>query len=356
MPPIAARTIRPEPEFPAADTAPDFRAPRQREKPQRGGVGGCGLGRLHDRRGYFGTQQIIDELMRQFDAAALAQDGDGIGVAGEALRGKRIRELAGRGRDRLAGRHRPRLRRARRRRQPTGRALPRSDTRAAAASARWPVRPRGAAMPGSPVFTESPIFLRHAPKTSGGSSSMVIFPAQARVPQIGPGGVRLELLLINDAGGPVHVGDAPVQAAGPTADVRNAASSAPDSAADRWSQRLRASPSAIIGGSNSADGKTTSHPRVAAHHLGEHFLRALIGSVAHAHAEFALEIRDGGGRDVIGPVVNIEPAFTAPARMPCGRAPSKNRRRFMPTATFPTATPCTPSPITITSKPRSAWD
>jgi hypothetical protein len=47
--------------------------------------------------------------------------------------------------------------------------------------------------------------------------------------------------------------------------------------------------------------------RVAAHDFRQHLRIAFVGAVADAQAELALEVGDGIGRDVIGPVEDIQP-------------------------------------------------
>ena len=60
-------------------------------------------------------------------------------------------------------------------------------------------------------------------------------------------------------------------------------------------------------------------PGVSAHHLGQHLLRALISSVANLYSEFFFEIRNRIGRDVIGPVVHIQPRRLLHASRGCSR-------------------------------------
>src|SRR5579883_2895719 len=63
-------------------------------------------------------------------------------------------------------------------------------------------------------------------------------------------------------------------------------------------------------------GKDNIPSGVAAHDLGEHFLNAFVGSVADVDAGFLLELSNGIGSDVIGPVVYVQarPAGAAGGR------------------------------------------
>ena len=62
--------------------------------------------------------------------------------------------------------------------------------------------------------------------------------------------------------------------------------------------------------------------RIAAHHLRQHFLIAFVGSVMNPQAGLALELRDGFRRNIIRPVVDIQPR-TANAGSCDGRSQQK---------------------------------
>ena len=223
-------------------------------------------------------------------------------------------QLAGSGRDGLRRGHGPGLRR---RYVARHQLVPHFGVQIGAhqsASARWLCCWAFLSCSGSAEFSEYPSIFRHAPNTSGGSSSMVSFPAsrashrsdQAR-------GAACRVCSIDDSGGAVHVGNAPFADSGSQGGLLERRVQALQIGQPLMSQRSQQTHVAhrldVFGGR-----KDHVPSGVAAHDLGEHLRNAFVGSVANAHAEFALEVGDGIGRDVVGPVVDVE------ARAACEQA------------------------------------
>ena len=147
---------------------------------------------------------------------------------------------------------------------------------------------------------------------SNGSSSIVMRPrSRSSHMSAQASGRRIQLAVVGDAGGGHHVRHGPFQIRIPIRllesrlelrEIRQ------HFAMHRRQQIVRQHRlHDVVGGEDNVPAG------IAAHHARQHLFVAFVDAVAHANAEFGFELRNGVGRDVVGPVEDVEtrPAIAA---------------------------------------------